>query len=176
MLKGIGGLFLIIVVIVAIANGGDDKKSSGSDSSAQAEAAPAGGATGDNIDGRSRYFVNQIRRCMKDVNLLGQVMQGGLSDVQLAEAVRGTRNVCDAARERMALADTSHFSDQALDAEVALNEFRDGLKDVQDYIDTLAPSKAANGKDHFATGRAWMEQALDAINARRAIYGAPALG
>jgi hypothetical protein len=168
------GILLAAAAAIALAGCGTGNQSAEPPSAATTTL--AGGSTGDNIDGRSRYFVNQIRRCMRVVNLLGQVMQGGLSDLQLAEAIRGTRDVCDAARSRMALADTSHFSDQAVEAEVALNEFRDGLKDVSDYLDTLAPSKAANGKAHFAQGRVWMAQALAGINRRRAIYGAAPLG
>jgi hypothetical protein len=166
------GTIVLVVVAIAVFSGCGNQKSDDSGS----PAAEASDATGGNVDGRSRYFVNQIRHCMSAVNLLGQILQGGLDDIQIATSVSQARSICDASRDKMALADTTHFADQALDAEVALDEFRDGLKDVSDYVDTLAPSKAANGAEHFRTGRAWMATALDGINNRRSIYGAAPLG
>lgn len=95
--------------------------------------------------------------------------------IELSSETKSVRDICSSVRTRMATMDTNHFDDQALTVEVAIDEYKKGLDDVRDFLDTQTPSKAANAGDHFQQGHAYAAQGIDEINQRRAVYGLPPL-
>lgn len=133
--------------------------------------------TNENVDAtmgpRTRAFVDQLRSCQKIVRALAALLEyaGSIDSVQLATDAAGAKNICENARDNMGGSDNTHFSDQALDAEVAIDDYISGIKKIADYIDTSTPSDipAATEKLQAATGEA--AAAIDEINERRQLYG-----
>lgn len=194
---GYGGflaLITLIVVITLATGGGSD---SGNNAANAPEATTAATTTeptntepttteapppvevdeppGDNMNYRTRQFVKQLRGCQAGIAILASSMQSTSDLVELSSQTKQVKDICSSVRTRMSTMDTNHFDDQALTVEIAIDEYTKGLDDVRDFIDTAAPSKAANAADHFRQGHGYAAQGIDEINARRAVYGLPPL-
>lgn len=189
---GFFALITLIVVIATATGGGSSSSNSAANTpepttsaeptttQAPPTATAAAEPPGDNMNYRTRQFVKQLRTCQAGVALLATAMQAGVSSgnvdlVELSGATRDVKEICSTIRTRMATMDTGHFDDQALTVEIAIDEYEKGLDDIRDYLDTSAPSKAANAGDHFQQGHAYAAQGIDEINQRRAVYGLPPL-
>jgi hypothetical protein len=119
---------------------------------------------------RTRQFVRQLRGCQAGIAVLVSAMRSSGANpdlVTLSGETKTVKDICSAVRDRMATMDTTHFNDQALTVEVAINEYKDGLDDVRNYLDTAAPSKAANAAVAAGRARPWCPRAGCARRARR---------
>ena len=135
-----------------------------------AVATPASAGVGDNMDVRTRVFVRHLHQCETITKLAINTIAGGDS-LAASQAVNEAKSACGAIRDWMARADTRHFVDQALDAEVAVDYWTRGLGRVSNYIDNRRPSDVAKAQQYFATAHAERVVAIRGINARRAVYG-----
>jgi hypothetical protein len=186
--KWVGGVAsaLALVVVIAIASGGNGSKPAGE--TAAPEAATTQAATpvtetkpaappGDNMNYRTRQFLKQLHGCQAGVAILsGELKHAAERDlVTLSDETHSVKEICDNVRHNMVALDTEHFDDQALTAEIAVDEYKKGLDDLSDFIDTATPSKAVGAKDHFQTASSYAAEAVRTINERRAVYGLPPL-
>jgi hypothetical protein len=142
----------------------------------QTETEPAG-PPGDNIRARSTEFVQAMRFCQRSVSVLrGAIVRGEASSlIELADATRTSKQICDRVQDQLRELDTEHFDDQALTAQVAVDSWKDGLDALADYIDDEEPSKLLEARDKLNEGDAIAEQAVSEINERRAVYDVPPL-
>jgi hypothetical protein len=134
--------------------------------------AVAAAGVGDNIDSRSRSFVKQLRACELVTGLAVKIVQASPNDlIGASKVINQAKDTCSAIRNRMVGMDTRHFSDQALDGEVAVDYWTRGLGRFSNYIDDGRPSDVTTAAKYFATARGERAVAIKGINSRRAVYG-----
>jgi ribulose kinase len=132
----------------------------------------ANASGGDNINKRSRAFVQQMNACAYSAGLAIQIVQKAPNDLLGASrAVNTAKSTCQAIRDRMAGMDTRHFDDQALDGEVAVDYYTRGLGRFSNYIDEAKPSDLNMAVEYFTDAKNSKQRCLHGINARRAVYG-----
>jgi len=132
----------------------------------------AAAGVGDNIDVRSRAFVRQLDGCDAMVSLTIQLIQASPNDVLGAsDAINKAKDTCHAIKNRMYGMDTRHFSDQALNGEVAVDYWERGLGRFSNYLDTGHASDVSKAAEYFTTARTFKGVALRGVNRRRAVYG-----
>lgn len=138
--------------------------------------ASASAANDPTMNKRTRAFVAQMRGCQTIVGLAIKIMQSAPNDlIGASEAVNSAKSTCSAIGDRMATMNESHFSDQALNGEVAVDYWTRGLGRVSNYIDDARPSDIATAAQYFTTARQSETAALSGINAQRAVYGLDAI-
>jgi hypothetical protein len=131
---------------------------------------------GDNVNYRTRAFVKQMRGCQTAAGLVLQIVKASPNDlIGASVTVNKGKNICSAIRNRMATMDTRHFSDQALDGEVAVDYWTRGLGRFSNYIDSGHASDVAKSAEYFGDARAEAAICLRGINQRRAAYSLPPL-
>jgi hypothetical protein len=94
-------------------------------------------------------------------------------DIQIATVFRSASQTCDAIRHRLLTMNTDHFSSQANTAWYGVDRLKSGLNAFINYIDTRAPSKAAEAADKVREGSSASRVGVAGINARRVAYGLP---
>ena len=141
--------------------------------------APTGHAQtgpGDNMNYRTRAFLKQMRACQTATGLAIEIVREKPNDlIGASQTVNQAKSICNAIRNRMTTMDTRHFSDQALDGEVAVDYWSRGLGRFSNYIDDGRPSDVTKAASYFATARSEAAICLHGINTRRAVYGLPPL-
>jgi hypothetical protein len=134
--------------------------------------AVAGAGVGDNMDGRTRAFVRQLHGCEAVTGLAIQIVGGKPNDlIGASQAINSAKSTCSAIRDRMATMDTRHFSDQALNGEVAVDYWTRGLGRFSNYIDDGRPSDVSKAAEYFTDARTFRGMAMRGINRRRSTYG-----
>lgn len=129
-------------------------------------------AGGDNMDARTRAFVRQLHGCEAITGLAIQLVQAHPNDlIGASQTVNKAKSTCSAIRDRMATMDTRHFSDQALNGEVAVDYWTRGLGRFSNYIDAGRPSDVSKAVEYFTDARSIRAVAMRGINRRRAVYG-----
>lgn len=125
---------------------------------------------------RTRAFVTQMRGCRTAVNLVIQIVRASPNDLINASIyVNKGKGICSAIRDRMATMDTRHFSNQALDGEIAVDYWTRGLGRFSNYIDSGHASDVAKAAEYFGDAGSEAAVSLRGINQRRAVYGLPPL-
>lgn len=120
---------------------------------------------------RTRAFVAMFRLCQSAVGDALVIVKHNPSDrLGASKAVSEAKSACESVRHRMALFDTTHFRDQALDAEIAVDDFKNGMGHLSDFIDTSTPSDATSADKDLGNGEADAPIVLREINQRRAVY------
>ncbi len=124
------------------------------------------------MDKRTRAFVTQMRGCQLVVGLSIQVIQASPNDlIGASQAVNSAKSTCSAIRDRMATMNETHFSNQALDGEVAVDYWTRGLGRFSNYIDEGRPSDVTMAATYFTDARESAAAALSGVNAQRSVYG-----
>lgn len=181
ILSIVGALFILAVIGSAFGNG-DSKKPSGTTTVAApatttaAEPEPTTAASDENVDPtmgpRTRGFLEILRACQNSARALPALLgNGSLDSVALATEVAQAKSNCEQAKSLMFGFDDTHFSDQALDAEVAVDDYISGIGKIADYVDTGTPSDVPAAVDKLSAATAEAANAIGEINTRRQIYG-----
>jgi hypothetical protein len=141
-----------------------------------ASVANAASAPGDNMNYRTRIFLKQLRGCQTSVGLVLSIVKTKPNDLVNASVyVNKGKDICSSIRHRMATMDTTHFRDQALVGEIAVDYWVRGLGRFSDYIDNGRSSDVAKAAEYFSNARDAADECLRGINQRRAVYGLPRL-
>jgi hypothetical protein len=123
------------------------------------------------MDKRSRAFVGLLHGCQALVIVTVDVVKANPTDtLQASIYVNKTKDECDTVRHAMATGNTLHFRDQALDCEIAVDDYTRGLGRLSDYIDSSVPSDAAKAVEYFQNATSDARICLREINGRRAVY------
>jgi len=129
--------------------------------------------TRSSVDAHSRAYVKQARACLTVAGLAISIGKASNDDIQTAQAFRSASETCDAIRSRLVTMNTDHFSKQADLAWYGVDRIKSGLNAFIAYIDTRAPSKAAEAADKIGEGSTDVRAGVAGINARRQAYGLP---
>lgn len=127
--------------------------------------------TRSSVDSHTRTYIQQVRACMTVTSLAISIGSQSKDDIQTASAFRSASQTCDAIRHRLLLVNTDHFDNQASTAWYGVERLKSGLNAFINYIDTRAPSKAAEATDKITEGSAAARAGIAGINARRVAYG-----
>jgi hypothetical protein len=129
--------------------------------------------TRSSLDAHTRAYVKQARACLTVAGLAISVGQASNDDIQTAQAFRSASQTCDAIRSRLVSMNTDHFSKEADLAWYGVDRIKSGLNAFLAYIDTRAPSKAAEAADKVGEGSSDIRAGVAGINTRRKAYGLP---
>lgn len=123
------------------------------------------------FDAHTRAYIKQVRVCLTVTRLAISIGQASNDDIQTAQAFRSASSTCNAIRSRLATMNTDHFSKQADLAWYGVDRLKSGLNAFIAYIDTGAPSKAAEAADKIGEGSTDAKAGIAGINARRVANG-----
>jgi hypothetical protein len=127
--------------------------------------------TRSSVDSHTRAYISQVRACMTVTSLAISIGSKSNDDIQTASAFRSASETCNTIRQRLLTINTDHFDNQASTAWYGVDRLKSGLNAFINYIDTRAPSKAAEAADKIKEGSAAARAGIAGINARRVAYG-----
>jgi hypothetical protein len=93
----------------------------------------------------------------------------------MSDTVSKARDLCNGVRDELVTFNVHGFTDQATTVWSAVDEMKSADNAVLAYLDTSAPSKLSDAKQHVEDARATFAEGVREMNARRRELGIPPL-
>ena len=84
--------------------------------------------------------------------VLLQMREAKATDVELAETTTQARDTCESVRDKLLLADTDHFDDEAAIGFHGIDRYKSGLNAVLAYLDNPRPTKIVEIRNKIREG------------------------
>lgn len=174
----VGGLVLLLIIIGIATGGGSDNNASNGNANAGAASSPpappsgpkkaSNGDDAKDVHNRAQQFVNEAEACLVALQL---AVKDTSSTTAMASNLEDARSLCNKSRDYLATENAHGFSDQSTTLFAAADAAKSATNAGLAYLDTLAPSKLADFRNHAQEANGEFEQGLKDLNARLSELG-----